>query len=93
MFELVVELGGEGFVVREDEGGALQLLDDLGHGEGFAGAGDAEEDLVFFAGVDAGDEFGDGSGLVALGLVGGRELEVHLCRIKDRSALGAGNRE
>jgi hypothetical protein len=33
--------------------------------------------------VDAGDEFGDGSGLVALGLVGGRELEVHLCRIVD----------
>jgi hypothetical protein len=27
--------------------------------------------------VDAGDEFGDGSGLVALGLVGGGELEVH----------------
>jgi hypothetical protein len=27
--------------------------------------------------VDAGDEFGDGSGLVALGFVCGRELEVH----------------
>ncbi len=63
--------------MREDEGGALELLDDLGHGEGFAGAGDAEEDLVFFAGVDAGDQLGDGSGLVALGFVGGRELEVH----------------
>jgi hypothetical protein len=37
--------------------------------------------------VDAGDEFGDGSGLVALGLVGGRELEVHPYRIK------AGSRE
>jgi hypothetical protein len=86
-FELVVELGGEGLVVREDEGGALQLFDDLGHGEGLAGAGDAEEDLIFFSGVDTGDEFGDGSGLVALGLVGGGELEVHLCRIK------AGNRE
>jgi hypothetical protein len=31
--------------------------------------------------VDAGDEFGDGSGLVALGLVGGGELEVHLYKI------------
>ncbi len=85
--ELVVELGGEGLVVREDEGGALELLDDLGHGEGLAGAGDAEEDLIFFAGVEAGDELGDGAGLVALGLVGGGELEVHLYRIK------AGNRE
>ncbi len=76
-FELVVELGGEGLVVREDEGGALDLLDDLGHGEGLAGAGDAEEDLIFFAGGEAGDELGDGAGLVALGLVGGGELEVH----------------
>ena len=76
-FELVVELGGEGLVVREDEGGALDLLDDLGHGEGFAGAGDAEQDLILLAGGEAGDEFGDGAGLVALGLVGGGELEVH----------------
>ena len=49
--------------------GRLQLLDDLGHGEGFAGAGDTEQDLVLFAGVEAGDEFGDGAGLVALRLV------------------------
>jgi hypothetical protein len=35
--------------------------------------------------VDAGDEFGDGSGLVALGLVGCGKLEVHLCRIKAAS--------
>ncbi len=50
-FELMVELGGEGFVMREDEGGALQFFDDLGHGEGLAGAGDAEEDLILFSGV------------------------------------------
>jgi hypothetical protein len=31
--------------------------------------------------VDAGDELRDGAGLVALGLVGGRELKVHLYRI------------
>ena len=47
LFELVIELGGEGLVVGEDEGGAVGLLDDLGHGEGLAGAGDAEQDLVF----------------------------------------------
>jgi len=79
----VVELGGEGLVVREDEGGALGLLDNLGHGEGLAGAGDTEEDLIFFAVGEAGDEFGDGAGLVSLGLVGGGELEVHLYRIGD----------
>jgi hypothetical protein len=76
-FELVIELGGEGLVVREDEGGALDLLDNFGHGEGFAGAGDAEQDLVFVAGAEAGDELGDGAGLVALGFVGGGELKVH----------------
>jgi hypothetical protein len=51
IFELVIELGSQSLVVREDEGGAVQLFDDLGHGEGLAGAGDAEEDLVFFSGV------------------------------------------
>jgi hypothetical protein len=49
----VVELRGEGLVVREDERGALDLLNDGGHGEGFAGAGDAEQDLVLFAGGEA----------------------------------------
>ena len=66
--------------------GRLELLDDLGHGEGLAGAGDAEQDLIFFAGGEAGDELGDGAGLVALGLVGGDELEVHLYRIGDVGA-------
>ena len=55
LLELVVELGGQGLVVGEDEGRAVELLDDLGHGEGFAGAGDAEQDLVLVAGVEAGD--------------------------------------
>ena len=34
-------------------------------------------DLVLFAGGEAGYELGDGAGLVALGLVGGGELEIH----------------
>ncbi len=63
--------------MREDERGAVHLLDDLGHGEGLAGAGDAEQDLVLVSGVEAGDELGDGAGLVALRLVVGDELEVH----------------
>ena len=53
LLELVIELGGEGLVVGEDERGAVGLLDDLGHGEGLAGAGDAEEDLVLLAGGEA----------------------------------------
>ena len=87
LLELVVELRGEGFVVGEDERGAVELADDLGHGEGLAGAGDAEEDLILFAGGDAGDELADGAGLVALRLVVRVELEVHLYRILDAGEL------
>src|SRR6185437_891738 len=86
--ELVVELRGEGLVVREDERGPLHLLDDGGHGEGFAGAGDAEQDLVLFAGGEAVDELADGARLVALRAIGGGEGEVHLLKIRDQ---GLGN--
>ena len=68
-FEFVKELRGERLVVREDDGGAIGLLDHLGHGEGFARAGDAEEDLMAVAVVEAADELGDGLGLVAAGFV------------------------
>ena len=63
----MVELRGEGFVVREDQRRPVGLLDDLRHGESLAGAGDAEQDLVFFSGGEAFDKLVDGSGLVALG--------------------------
>ena len=53
LLELVIELRGEGLVVREDQGGPIGLLDDLGHGEGLAGAGDAEQHLVLLAGGEA----------------------------------------
>src|SRR5690606_7096038 len=61
---------------REDEGGALRALDHLRHGVGLAGAGDAEQDLIAVAPVYALDEFGDGGGLVAGGLIFGDELEA-----------------
>ena len=67
----------------EDERGAVELGDDLGHGEGLAGAGDAEESLILFAGVEAGDELADRGRLVALRLVVGVELKVHLYRIRE----------
>ncbi len=69
LLELVEELGGEGFVMGEDESGAVEVLDHLGHGEGFAGAGDAEQDLMLLAGLDAGEEFLDGAALIATRLV------------------------
>ena len=65
VLEFAVELGGEGLVGRKDDRRALGFLDDAGHGEGLAGAGGAEEDLVVFALPDAAGEFGDRGGLVA----------------------------
>ena len=44
--ELAVELRGQRLVRREDERRALRRLDHLGHGEGLARAGDAEQHLV-----------------------------------------------
>ena len=59
----------------DDQDGAVEARGNVGHGEGFAGAGDAHEDLVFFALVEAFDEGVDGGGLVAGGLVGGFDGE------------------
>ena len=64
-FELGIELGGERLVVGEDQRGALGGLDDLGHGEGLARAGDAEQHLILLAFIDALDQFGNGLGLIA----------------------------
>ena len=68
-FELVEELGGEGFIVGEDDGGAIHLLDYLRDREGLAGAGDSKEDLVAVAVVYTSDELGDSLRLVAAGIV------------------------
>ncbi len=48
--ELGVELRGERLVVRNDQRGLVHMPDDIGDGEGFAGAGDAQEGLVPRAG-------------------------------------------
>ena len=66
---LLVELGRQGLVVAEDEGGSRDVLDDVGDGEGLAGARDAEEHLGAVAPQDAVGELSDGLGLVARGLV------------------------
>ncbi len=63
--ELVRELGGEGLVGREDERGALQLLDEPGGRRGLAGAGGAEEDDVLLPRVDPPRELLDRLRLVA----------------------------
>jgi len=43
------ELGGEGFIVGDDEGRLVVGGDDVRYGKSLAGAGDAEEGLVTHA--------------------------------------------
>ena len=75
--ELAIELGRERLVGGEDQGRALGRLDHLGHGEGLAGAGDAEQHLgALVAAADALHQFGDRLGLVALGLEIGLDDEA-----------------
>ncbi len=75
--ELAIELGGQRLVRRQDQRRALRRLDHLRHGVGLARAGDAEQHLGAVVALDAFDQFGDRGRLVALGLVGGFELEAH----------------
>src|SRR5580692_4638076 len=64
--------------MRQNDGGAIDLLDHLGHGERFARAGDAEEDLVAVSVINAANEVGNGFGLVAARLVVTGNFEVHV---------------
>ena len=63
--ELAVELRREGLVGGEDDRGALRLFDDLGHGEGLAGAGRAQQNLIALALVHTTDQLRDGGRLIA----------------------------
>ena len=86
ILELAVELGGQGLVVGDDQGGQLGLLDDLGHGEGLAGAGDPLQGLGLVPGPQAPGQGLDGLGLVAGRLEAGHDLELlHHCRFCGRS--------
>ena len=67
---LAVELGRQGLVGGQHQGRALHPFDHVGHGEGLARPGDAEQHLVALATVQPVGQGGDGLGLVA----GGDEL-------------------
>ena len=49
LLELLVELGGQGLVVRDDQHGPVELGDDVGHREGLAAAGHAHQGLELLA--------------------------------------------
>src|ERR1700676_3506427 len=76
-FEFVIELRGERLVVSENQRGTVHGVDYFGHRERFAGAGDAEKNLMLVSGFDAADELIDGGGLIATRLIAAGELESH----------------
>ncbi len=73
--ELVGELGRQRLVRRQDQGGALQPLDQPGRGRGLAGAGRAEQDDVLLPRRDPPLQVVDRRGLVAGRLEVGDHLE------------------
>ena len=76
--ELRAELRRQRLVVRQHERRPVQLLDDVRHGKGLAGAGDAKQDLLVEAHFDAVYKFFDGLRLVAGRLIFGNKLKIHI---------------
>ena len=84
----MIELRGESFIVRQNQRRAVGLLDDFGHGEGFARAGDAEQHLVLLARRKALHQFGNGPRLISARRVCGHQLKVHGEIIPEERRLG-----
>ena len=74
--ELAAKLGCQGLVVRQHQGGSVHLLNDGGHGEGLAGAGNAQKGLLMQSPVDAVHQLFNGLRLIAGGLVFGYQFEM-----------------
>ncbi len=75
ILELAVKLKRERLVRRQYKRGALYAFDHLGHRERLARAGDAEQDLILFLRIGAGDEIANGRRLIARRLIIAGELE------------------
>ena len=63
------KLRGKRLIMRKDQGRPAELLDNFGHGEGFAGAGHTQQHLMFFAALHAAHQFSNGLGLITLRFV------------------------
>ena len=88
LFEFRVKLRSEGFVVRDDQRGAVEVADDVGRGEGFARARDAEQRLVAVTRLERTGELFNSRPLVAARCVGGGEAEGHGGNFQIRRAAG-----
>ena len=73
--KFIVELSGQGFIGRKHQGRAIAAGDHIGHGEGFARAGHAQEHLRGHTGPDIVSQGGYSLRLVAHGRVAGLQTE------------------
>ena len=74
--EFAAKLGCQGLVVGQHQGWPVQLLDDGSHGEGLAGAGDAQQGLLMQSPVYAVYQRFNGLRLVAGGLIIRNQLKT-----------------
>ena len=88
----MIELRGQRLVVRQDQRRPVRLLDHLGHGEGLARAGHAQQHLVLLAGAEPFHQLLNGAGLIAARLVAGHQLKVHWKIIAEERRLGEESR-
>ena len=65
--EFSAQLGGQSLIVGQHQRGPLDLFNDLGHGEGFARAGDPQKSLLVQAHLNAPGQGGNGLRLIAAG--------------------------
>src|ERR1051326_2731461 len=65
LFELGIKLRGQSFVVRDNQSGSIQLLDNIGNCEGLARACHAEQCLMAISCLDRFQEFCDSLPLIA----------------------------
>ena len=64
--------------MRHDEGRLTDVANHIGHGEGFARAGDPKESLVLVTGLNGFGELGDSLGLISGWLVVAVQFKGHL---------------
>ncbi len=79
--ELVVELGRQRLVGRENQGRTVAAGDDVGHGKGLARSGHAQQHLGRHAGQNILAQGGNGPGLIAHGGIVGLQTERNGCVI------------
>ena len=79
LFEFTVQLRGERLVMRDNQRRSLQLFNDIGHREGFAGTGYAEQRLKLVALTEALHQFCNRLRLVAGRCV--RRMQMKLAHV------------